>query len=137
MKLLLDTHAVVWWWIDDSRLPNAARLAITKAGNEVLVSAASAWEIATKYRLGNWPEVAPIAAGFADLLRRSRFNPLPITVSHALRSGMLPGEHRDPFDRMLIAQAEEQKAVVVSRDAVFRRYNVSVIWDIDPTAAST
>ncbi len=136
-KLLLDTHALVWWWTDDQRLPAAARAAIADPSAVILVSAASAWEIATKHRLGKWPDVARILETFEDLVRRSRFSGLPITLAHGTRAGSLGGTHRDPFDRMLIAQAEEQPATMVSGDPVFRSYNIPVIWDTAPAAAST
>ncbi|HEX5326991.1 MAG TPA: type II toxin-antitoxin system VapC family toxin [Acetobacteraceae bacterium] len=129
MTFLLDTHALVWWWTDDDRLPEAARRAIAQADNTVLVSAASAWEIATMHRIGKWPEVAKLIEQFDELLRRSRFAPLGISVVHARRAGSLPGDHRDPFDRMLVAQAEEQTAILISGDRVFRHYNVPVMWD--------
>jgi PIN domain nuclease of toxin-antitoxin system len=136
-KLLLDTHALVWWWTDDARLPAAARAAIAAPENTVLVSAASAWEIATKYRLGKWTEVAPLLEGFETLLRRSRFTPLAVTLGQAQAAGRLPGPHRDPFDRMLIAQARDQGAPVVSGDPVFAAYDVAVIWqEQDGRAAS-
>ena len=129
VKLLLDTHAVVWWWLDDPKLPPAARAAIAAADNLVCVSAASAWEIATKNRLGKWPDVARIVDEFPDLLRRSRFAPLSVSVEHARLAGTLPSEHRDPFDRMLIAQAKEEHAVLVSGDGVLSRFGVEVLWD--------
>jgi len=129
VKLLLDTHAVVWWWLDDPRLPGKARTAIAAADNTVCVSAASAWEVATKNRLGKWPDVARIVDEFSDLLRRSRFLPLGISVEHARLAGALSEPHRDPFDRMLIAQSKEQNAVLVSGDGVFRHFDVEVIWD--------
>jgi PIN domain nuclease of toxin-antitoxin system len=129
MRVLLDTHAVIWWWTDDARLPKAARAVIGEATNSVLVSAASAWELATKYRIGKWPEVASIVESFETLVLRSRFGLLPITAAHALAAGMLDGPHRDPFDRMLIAQTHDQQAMLVSSDRVFRSYAVSVIWD--------
>ena len=128
VKLLLDTHAVVWWWLDDPRLPAAARAAIASAGNTVCVSAASAWELTTKNRLGKWPEVDRIVTEFPTLLRRSRFMPLPISVEHARLAGGLTGSHRDPFDRMLIAQAMAEKAALVSTDAIFRAYDVDLVW---------
>ena len=136
-KLLLDTHALVWWWTDDARLPAAARAAIAAPENTVLVSAASAWEIATKYRLGKCAEVAPLLEEFETLLRRSRFAPLAVTLGQAQAAGALPGAHRDPFDRMLIAQARDQGAPVVSGDPVFAAYDVAVIWqEQDARAAS-
>lgn len=128
MRLLLDTHALVWWWIDDPRLPAAARAAIADPENTVLVSAASAWELATKQRLGKWPEVEALLADFDASLRRSRFGVLAISLAHARAAGGLEGPHRDPFDRMLIAQCRAEGVPVVSGDAVFGQYGVAVIW---------
>jgi PIN domain nuclease of toxin-antitoxin system len=128
MKILLDTHALVWWWTDDRRLPAAARASIASPDNTVWVSAASAWEIASKHRLGKWPEVAVLLEGFDTNLRRSRFASLPITQAHAVAAGGLNGEHRDPFDRMLLAQARLEDLAVVTGDPVFREYGASVVW---------
>lgn len=128
MRLLLDTHALVWWWTDDRRLTGPARAAIAAADNAVLVSAASAWEIATKHRLGKWPEVATLLEGFDANLRRSRFASLPISHEHARLAGSLDGEHRDPFDRMLLAQARLEKLTIVTGDSVFAQYGAAVIW---------
>ena len=135
-RLLVDTHALVWWWTDDQRLPAAARAAIADEESVVLVSAASAWELSTKHRLGKWADVARIVEGFGDLVRRSRFRDLPITLAHAVRAGSLGGTHRDPFDRMLIAQAQAEPAVIVTGNPVFRGYNIPVIWDAASTSAS-
>lgn len=128
MNLLLDTHTVVWWWVDDKRIPAAARAAIASPGNMIFVSAVSAWEIATKNRLGKWPGVERIVEEFDALLRRSRFVPLPVSVSHARLAGTLDFAHRDPFDRMLIAQSRQEQAALVSADAVFRDQGLDVIW---------
>ena len=128
MKALLDTHALVWWWTDNRRLPRAARAMIAEPDNEVLVSAATAWEIATKNRLGKWPEVERLVTDFESLLLQSRFVGLPVSVAHARLAGTLTGQHRDPFDRMLIAQARLESAVLVTGDAIFRRYRVPVVW---------
>jgi PIN domain nuclease of toxin-antitoxin system len=125
----LDTHALVWWWLDDPRLAATARAAIAATGNTVCVSAASAWEVATKNRSGKWPDVERIVDEFPSLLRRSRFVPLSISVEHARLAGKLSGAHRDPFDRMLIAQAKEENASLVSCDTVLRDFGVDVIWD--------
>lgn len=130
LRLLLDTHALIWWWTDDGRLPQAARRVIADPANTVLVSAVSAWEIATKHRVGKWPEVAPIIHGFQTFVLRSRFGMLPITAAHALIAGALDGPHRDPFDRLLIAQAREERAPIVSADRVFAFYGATVIWDV-------
>ena len=129
MKILLDTHALVWWWTDDARLPAPARAAIAMPGNIVLVSSVTAWEIATKHRIGKWPDVATIVNGFDAHLRRSRFAGLPISIGHAHLAGSLDGRHRDPFDRMLIAQSLQEDVPLVSGDAVFASYGATVIWD--------
>lgn len=129
MRLLLDTHALVWWWTDDHRLPAAAREAIASETNHVAVSAASAWEIATKHRLGKWPEAGQIVAGFDALLRRSRFLDLPISIEHGRVAGGLQGEHRDPFDRMLIAQSRLEALTLITRDPVFSQFSVPTIWE--------
>lgn len=129
MRLLLDTHALVWWWTNDPRLPARARAAIAAPGSTVFVSAVSAWEITTKHRVGKWPEVERLIAEFTSLLRRSRFQALPITMEHAHRAGALPGPHRDPFDRMLIAQGALEALPIVTADAVFAAYGAEVIWD--------
>ena len=127
-RLLLDTHALVWWWTDDRRLTAPARAAIAAPGHQVLVSAASAWEIATKHRLGKWDSVAALVAGFEEFLRRSRFAVLPITPADALAAGALDWAHRDPFDRMLLAQARAQAVPLVSGDEAFRGQDIAVIW---------
>ena len=127
-RLLLDTHALVWWWTDDRRLTARARAAIADPDRQVLVSAARAWEIATKHRLGKWDSVAALVAGFEDLLRRSRFAALPITPADALAAGALDWAHRDPFDRLLLAQARAQAVPLVSGDEAFRGQDIAVIW---------
>jgi PIN domain nuclease of toxin-antitoxin system len=129
VKPLLDTHAMVWWWLDDPRLPASARGMIASTANTVFVSAVSAWVVATRNRLGQWPGAEKIVAEFPVLLRRSRSAPLSISIEHACAAGRLDGAHRDPFDRMLIAQSWEENAAMVSRDAVFHDYGVGVIWD--------
>lgn len=128
MRLLLDTHALVWWWTDDRRLPATARAAIAAPANTVLVSAASMWEIATKHRLGKWPDVEALLDQFDASIRRSRFVPLVITIEHARSAGRLDHPHRDPFDRMLTAQALADGAAVVTGDAVFASLGVDVVW---------
>lgn len=128
MRLLLDTHALVWWWVDDARLPAAARAAIADPDTMALVSAASAWELATKHRLGKWPDVARLLDDFDGALRRSRFGVLAITLAHARAAGALDGPHRDPFDRMLIAQCRAEDLPVISGDPVFGQYGVRVVW---------
>ena len=128
MRLLLDTHAVLCWLFDDPKLSPPARAAIAATGNEALVSSASAWEIATKHRLGKLPEAGDVPVHLPFYLRKARLAVLAITLDHALRAGGLPGSHRDPFDRMLIAQAQIEAVHVVTVDRVFRDYGVAVIW---------
>jgi PIN domain nuclease of toxin-antitoxin system len=128
MRALLDTHALVWWWTDNRRLPGPARDVIADPDNAVFVSAATAWEIATKYRLGKWQEVERLVADFEALVLQSRFTGLPISLAHARLAGTLVGQHRDPFDRMLIAQARLEGAALITGDAIFRRYRVPVVW---------
>lgn len=128
VRLLLDTHALLWWLFDDPKLPESARAVIRNADNEVLVSSASAWEIATKHRLGRLPEAEEVARELPRLLREARFSTLPITLEHALAAGGLPGPHRDPFDRMLIAQAQLEAVPVVTADVAFERYDVRLVW---------
>jgi PIN domain nuclease of toxin-antitoxin system len=129
MRLLLDTHALVWWWTDDRRLPSVARAAVADPATLVYVSAASAWEITTKNRVGKWPDVERIVTEYVDLLRRSRFASLPISAEHAHLAGSLAGAHRDPFDRMLIAQARLEDLLIVTADPVFAAYGAAVLWD--------
>jgi len=128
MRVLLDTHALLWWLFDDPKLSKKARNAIHNIDNNILVSSVSAWEISTKFRLGKLPEAEEAVHNLPALVRRARFEVLPIGLEHALTAGRLGGEHRDPFDRMLIAQATLEHMPVVTRDPVFRKYKVRVIW---------
>ncbi len=129
MRLLLDTPTLVWWWTDDPRLPARARAAIADPGHTVFVSAVSGWEITTRHRSGDWPDVDRLIAEYNALLRRSRFQALAISMEHAHRAGALPGMHRDPFDRMLIAQCGLEALPIVTANPVFAAYGVEVIWD--------
>lgn len=128
MRLLLDTHAFLWWLAGSRRLSRTARSAIGDDANDVAVSAASAWEIATKHRLGKLPEADAVALDVAGGIASQGFEELGITVDDAERAGRLPGLHRDPFDRVLIAQALSRHLVIASIDPVFDRYGVSRLW---------
>ena len=123
MILLLDAHAVLWWLADDATLDPAARSAIAHPGNDVLVSAASIWEIEIKRALGKL--VAP--AGLVGAIKDAGFDVLPITGPDAERAGTLPPHHQDPVGRMLVAQAVRIGAIVMSRDAAFLAYGVDVL----------
>lgn len=128
MRLLLDTHAFLWWLDGDRRLSRPARAAIADDRNVVLVSAASAWEIATKSRLGKLPGAADVAADIQGCVSRQRFDSLDITLRHAQRAGRLPGDHRDPFDRMLIAQAQIEDLPLVTNERLFDQYGITRLW---------
>ncbi len=128
MRLLLDTHALLWWLAGDRALPPAARRAIEDPANEVHVSAASAWEVATKHRLGRLPDAGPLAVDFRREVERQGFTALPITVDHAIAAGRLPEIHRDPFDRMLVAQGLAERMALVSNEAAFDSYGVRRVW---------
>ncbi len=128
MKLLLDTHALLRWWTDDKQLSGAAREAIADEGNTVLVSAASVWEISTKFRLGKLAIAEAALKQFQALIEADGFEHLPIIWQHSLLAGSYPQEHRDPFDRMLAAQSEIEKAMLVSCDAAFGAFKTNVLW---------
>ncbi len=128
MRLLLDTHAFLWWLEGNVRLPAKVRRTIEDGDNGVVVSAASAWEIATKHRLGKLQEAVEVAEDVAGAIATQGFEQLPISVEDAERAGRLPGPHRDPFDRMLIAQALSQNLTLVSADKAFDRYGVRRLW---------
>lgn len=129
MRLLLDTHALLWWLSADPGLAARAREVIGHESSAVYVSAASAWEIATKARLGKLPGAESLAQDFAAEIEEHGFLPLAISVEHGQRAGNLPGPHKDPFDRMLIAQAQAENLVLVSNEAIFDQYGVSRMWD--------
>jgi PIN domain nuclease of toxin-antitoxin system len=126
VRLLLDTHALIWWLTDDVRLSTSARSAIAAAENQVFASACSGYEIAYAQQRGRLP--SPLPVPIADLIRRAFFTPLPITAEHAEAAGKLPGPHRDPWDRILIAQAGTEGLAVVTVDRVFADYKVPVVW---------
>ena len=128
MRVLLDTHALLWWLDGDPKLSTRARRVIADESNVVLVSAASAWEISTKFRIGKLPGAAEVAADVGGSIARQRFQSIDISVLHAQRAGGLPGPHRDPFDRMIAAQAQIEDVPVITNDPMFGDYNVTRIW---------
>lgn len=128
MELLLDTHALLYWLFDDRRLSKTARHVIADPDNTVFVSSASAWEIATKHRLGKLPGTDALVADMEGWIAKARFHAMPITIAHAQRAGSLTIAHRDPFDRMLAAQSAIEDVPMVSADAVMRAIGVRVIW---------
>lgn len=124
MRLLLDTHAFIWWLADDPRLKEPARAAISDPASVVFVSAATVWEIAIKAKLGR---LDLGAADAAAEIATNGFIELPISGQHAVAAGSLPLHHADPFDRMLVAQAALEKLVILTRDPLFRSYEAELL----------
>jgi PIN domain nuclease of toxin-antitoxin system len=128
MRLLLDTHAFIWWIEDDARLSSAARVVLQDRANGVFVSIASIWEIAIKVGVGRLRMPTDLRAFLADQVARTGFSVLPIAFDHVVAVHALPQHHRDPFDRLLIAQCRQEDLSLVSRDGKFARYNVELVW---------
>ena len=128
MRLLLDTHAVVWSVLDVKRLSQPALDAITTPDAQVHVSIASIWEIAIKVGLGKWPDAKPVLADAEDILERARFEILPITVAHVRAAGLMVCPHRDPFDRLLAAQASIEGLTLVTADPRLAGLGAAVLW---------
>jgi PIN domain nuclease of toxin-antitoxin system len=127
-RLLLDTHALLWWWSGDASLSSGARTAIADADATVYVSAASAWEIATKARVGGLKGCGEVVARFGELAAAADLRHLAVAHSHGLRAGSYQAAHRDPFDRMLAAQAELESLTLVTNDSAFGEFPVLVLW---------
>lgn len=127
MKLLLDTHALLWWITDNSRLSAKTRSSIEDA-DLVFVSSVTAWEIATKQRLGKLPEADRYVANLERIAKDEGMSFVPVTFAHGLRAGSYAGNHRDPFDRMLAAQAEMEGLILVTRDTLFNQFPVQTLW---------
>lgn len=125
--LLLDTHAALWWWRESPLLSVAAYRAIEGA-TRPWVSVASAFEVAIKHRIGKLDDIGDPATKFPALMLAHEFVPLQVSQPHALRAGRLPGDHRDPFDRMIAAQALEEDLTVVTRDPAFAAFGCKVLW---------
>ena len=128
MRLLLDTHAFLWWVGASPKLSRRAKAAVAKATNQCLVSVASGWEIAIKVSLGQLRIDAALDRFLPEQLALNGFQPLAIDFKHTARVARLPFHHRDPFDRLLVAQAIEEELTVVTADAVFAQYGVKRLW---------
>lgn len=128
MRLLLDTHALAWFALDSPSLSSRARQAIEEQAEATFVSAVTAFEIATKHRLGKWPQVKALAADFNRIVAGQGFEALPFTARHATLAGAFPNEHRDPFDRQLAAQAMVEQLTVVSVDPALDAFGVNRLW---------
>lgn len=128
MRVLLDTHALLWWVTGDPRLSETGQLLLASPETDIFVSAVSAWEVTTKVRLNKLPGAEAFARDFSANIARLGFWGLAISVSHGQRAGTLPGHHKDPFDRMLIAQSLSENLPLVSNELIFEQYGVQRIW---------
>lgn len=127
MRLLLDSSALIWWFARSPQLSSSAADNIENRTNEILVSAASLWEIGIKHRIGKF-NAGPMLEQVPIWFKEERFTELPVFSEHALRATALPPHHKDPFDRMLAAQAHAENLQIVSNDRVFDFYGVSRLW---------
>jgi len=128
LRLLLDTHALIWWLAGDEALSRRAREAIADEVNDIVISAASAMEIATKFRIGKLPGAALLAQNLEEIIAEQGFGELPISVHHARLAGEMNIAHKDPFDRLLIAQAQVEDLVLVSNEALFDGFAIKRLW---------
>ncbi len=128
MRLLLDTHAFLWWVGDDDRLSKDVREALALADNEVFISVASSWEMAIKVRLGRLNLNEPLEGFVTRQIKLNALSVLPVDLQHTFTLQRLPVHHRDPFDRILIAQALAIDATLVTRDRLIGQYSVPVLW---------
>lgn len=128
VRYLLDTHALLWWAFGSPELSRRASAVIEDRANVILVSSATAWEIATKFRLGRLPDAAVLVQDMPGWFERAGVTELPITVAHAQRAGALTQPHRDPFDRMLAAQSLIEEAPIVGRDEALLDFGVALVW---------
>lgn len=128
MKILLDTHVFVWWITDQPTLSSKARKILEKGSNRLYLSIASAWEMAIKISLEKLVISEPLDSFLTDQLNQNAIEVLPIQLSHALRVSSLPFYHRDPFDRLLVAQSQMEGIPLLSNDRSLKKYGASVIW---------
>lgn len=128
MRCLVDTHALIWWWNADSRLSPTARETMASRANSIFVSAATAWEIATKVRAGRLPSMADRVLLYDQDVTEDGFQHLDVRHDHGVRGGLLEGEHRDPFDRLIAAQALIENMTVITRDPEIGRFGCKVLW---------
>jgi PIN domain nuclease of toxin-antitoxin system len=125
---LLDSHVLLWWWFDPDRLSGPVQSLIADPETPVLVSAATAWELSLKHHQGKLPELAQAVGDLPGLLQSDGFQPLPIALAHGLRAGAYSQPHRDPFDRMLAAQAELERLVLLTADQQLSTFPCRTLW---------
>jgi len=128
MKLLLDTHTFIWWDSEPAKLSSEALALCQEASNRVLLSVTSVWEMQIKHQLGKLRLALPLAKMISEQREANDIEVLPITLTHVLELENLPFYHKDPFDRLLVAQANSEGAVLITKDAVFEKYPVEVVW---------
>lgn len=129
MKVLLDTHVFIWWITNDLQLPHSIRGIIADGNNELFLSAASCWEIAIKAQLGRIKLPVKPDTFISDQMAMNAIQGLPIQPSHALHVFNLPNLHRDPFDRIIIAQSQLERLPVITSDTLIAQYKIETIWD--------
>lgn len=127
-EFLLDTHALIWWWLADPKLSGAACEAIEGKGDRIVVSAVSIYEIANKQRIGKLPALQAILSGLDDAVADSGFELLSLSAGHAAHPGQLLGDHRDPFDRMIAAQGLVERLTVITCDPAIAAFGCKVLW---------
>lgn len=127
-RVLIDTHVFLWWLADDPALSTRARTCLSDPGTEVLFSAASGWELAIKASAGRLEVRGPLERFVTEELAANRMEMLPVALGHAMRVASLPWHHRDPFDRLLVAQALVERIPLVTADRALRRYGVEILW---------
>jgi len=128
VNVLVDTHALLWWVLGDARLSSAAASLLSDPATTIFVSAASAHEIATKHRLGKLSVPSRLAEHLDDVVAENGWQQLPLSMAHAQLAGRFPGPHKDPFDRMLAAQALIENMPLVTNDPAFGGFKVNVLW---------
>jgi PIN domain nuclease of toxin-antitoxin system len=128
LRYLLDTHALVWWLYNVPRLPDRVARLIEDRENQLFVSAVSAFEVANKFRIGKWAEMAALAISFDEITAAAGFVTIPVASSDASQAGLLKSDHRDPFDRLIAAQAIAGKMPVLSIDTAFDALGAERVW---------
>ncbi len=128
MNVLLDSNAFLWWTMGSRKLPHSVKMLLEDPASQIFVSAASAWEISTKARIGKLPEAAWMTGQFTRIVLMMGFRALPISVEHADLAGSLPGNHRDPFDRVLAAQSRLENLPIATNDAELKSLGVNAVW---------
>lgn len=127
-RYLLDTHTLLWWWLEPQHLSTQARQTIINPHNNIFISLINLWEIGIKYQKGKLPQAKPVINQFEQLADDDQFIILPTTLQHARTASLYPQKHADPFDRMLIAQAECEKLTLISKDEKFPTFNIPLLW---------